>query len=153
MTPNPLSISQYATVREAATFFTVKGISAAPVIDHAGRPVGVVSLTDIVLHHNAEVECLQKGAETEASVELTLPSGEELADGFLLVSPDRTEVREIMTPGVFRVWTHTPARKVVADMLALKVHRLFVVDNTGILVGVISALDVLRQLRPGGNGG
>jgi CBS domain-containing protein len=35
---------------------------------------------------------------------------------------------------------------VVGDMLALKVHRLFVVDD-GILVGVISAFDVLRKLR------
>jgi CBS domain-containing protein len=35
---------------------------------------------------------------------------------------------------------------VVEDMLGLKVHRLFVVDGNGILVGVISALDVLRHL-------
>jgi predicted transcriptional regulator len=27
-----------------------------------------------------------------------------------------------------------------------KVHRLFVVDSSGVLVGVISALDVLRDL-------
>jgi predicted transcriptional regulator len=29
----------------------------------------------------------------------------------------------------------------------LKVHRLFVVDRAGVLIGVISALDVLRHLR------
>jgi predicted transcriptional regulator len=33
-------------------------------------------------------------------------------------------------------------------MLNWKVHRLFVVDRDGVLVGVISALDVLRRLRP-----
>jgi predicted transcriptional regulator len=33
-------------------------------------------------------------------------------------------------------------------MLGLKVHRLFVVDAAGVLVGVISALDVLRHLQP-----
>jgi CBS-domain-containing membrane protein len=31
-------------------------------------------------------------------------------------------------------------------MLDRKVHRLFVIDQDGILVGVISALDVLRCL-------
>jgi CBS domain-containing protein len=31
-------------------------------------------------------------------------------------------------------------------MVALKVHRLFVVDADGVLVGVISALDVLRHM-------
>ena len=51
-----------------------------------------------------------------------------------------------MTPAVFSVTPQTPASKVVAEMLALHVHRLFVVDNTGVLVGVITALDVLRHL-------
>jgi CBS domain-containing protein len=40
----------------------------------------------------------------------------------------------------------TLAGKVVSEMVSLKVHRLFVVDDDGILVGVISALDVLRHL-------
>jgi hypothetical protein len=30
--------------------------------------------------------------------------------------------------------------------VGLKVHRVFVVDASGVLVGVISALDVLRHL-------
>jgi CBS domain-containing protein len=32
-------------------------------------------------------------------------------------------------------------------MLALKVRRLFVVDGDGVLIGVISAIDVLGKLR------
>jgi IMP dehydrogenase len=49
MTPNPVSIGQLTTVRDAAAFLTAKGISAAPVIDGAGRAVGVVSSTDILV--------------------------------------------------------------------------------------------------------
>jgi predicted transcriptional regulator len=30
----------------------------------------------------------------------------------------------------------------------MKVHRLFVIDDTGVLVGVVSTLDILRQLQP-----
>ena len=37
-------------------------------------------------------------------------------------------------------------RSVVREFLALKVHQLFVVDRAGVLVGVISTLDVLRHL-------
>ena len=48
MTRHPLSINEGATLREAATFLTENGISAAPVINQAGRPVGVLSLADIV---------------------------------------------------------------------------------------------------------
>jgi CBS domain-containing protein len=42
----------------------------------------------------------------------------------------------------------TPVYSVVEDMLGRKVHRLFVVDDDGVLVGVVSAFDVLRHLSP-----
>jgi len=62
---------------------------------------------------------------------------------------DQTRVLDVMTPVVFAVEPQSPVRRVVEEMLALKVHRLFVVDSDGVLVGVISALDILRYLRPG----
>ncbi|MCI0464260.1 MAG: CBS domain-containing protein [Gemmataceae bacterium] len=52
-----------------------------------------------------------------------------------------------MTHGVFCARPETPAAKVVEKMLALKVRRLFVVDGDGVLIGVISAIDVLGNLR------
>src|SRR6478609_3726231 len=56
MTPNPQSIRQNATIKEAAAFLTDRRISAAPVIDDAGRAVGVLSRADIVLHHRQEAQ-------------------------------------------------------------------------------------------------
>src|SRR5215467_11315579 len=55
MTPNPVSISANATVHEATTLLIDKGISAAPVIDRAGRPVGVLSRSDILVHDREQV--------------------------------------------------------------------------------------------------
>jgi CBS domain-containing protein len=60
---------------------------------------------------------------------------------------DTTEVREIMTATVVSVRPEDPAWEVIAKMVAFKVHRLFVVDRTGTLIGVISAFDVVRKLR------
>jgi hypothetical protein len=48
--PNPVSIPETALVQEAITLLTEKGFSAAPVIDEAGRPVGVLSRTDLLIH-------------------------------------------------------------------------------------------------------
>ena len=62
-------------------------------------------------------------------------------------------VSDIMTPAIFCVRPETSAAKVVEKLLALKVRRLFVVDNDGILVGVISTFDVLRKLRRRGTAG
>jgi len=47
---------------------------------------------------------------------------------------------------VFSVTPDTPSRQVVEEMLRLLVHRLFVVDRAGVLVGVISTIDILRGL-------
>jgi CBS domain-containing protein len=41
----------------------------------------------------------------------------------------------------------TPASSVVEQMRELNVHRLFVVDEDGVMVGVITAMDIIRHLR------
>jgi CBS-domain-containing membrane protein len=41
----------------------------------------------------------------------------------------------------------TPAGSVIEQLLALNVHHLFVIDATGVLVGVIGATDVLWHLH------
>ena len=51
-----------------------------------------------------------------------------------------------MTPVVLSVAPTASVMEVVSELLAYKVHRLFVVDD-GVLIGVISAIDVLRKLR------
>jgi CBS domain-containing protein len=57
MTPNPVSIREGATVREAVELLTGRGISGGPVIDEAGRPVGVLSRADILVHDREAVDC------------------------------------------------------------------------------------------------
>lgn len=120
MTENPLSIRSDATIEEAIRFLTQKGISGAVVISESGRPIGVLSSTDILIHQR------------------------EHAPGTF--EPVPTFVSEVMTPAVFNVRPDTPARQVAEQMVALNVHRVFVVDRSNVVVGVISALDVLRNL-------
>lgn len=119
MSPNLLSVGEQATVVEAITLLVNKGFHAAPVIDAAGKPVGVLSGTDILIH---------------ARDQRRSPAA------------DPTRARDMMTPAVFSVGLHAPAAHAVRDLLALGVHQLFVVDAAGVLVGVISALDVARHL-------
>lgn len=147
MTPNPVSINQDATVKEAAAFLLDRGFSAAPVIDHTGRPIGVLSRADIVAHHRQQAEYVPPVPDYYQKTDLTTPAGEPLRSGFQVEHVDTTQVRDIMTPVVFSVAEESTARQVVADMVRLRVHRLFVVDHGGVLIGVISALDVLRHLN------
>jgi CBS domain-containing protein len=52
-----------------------------------------------------------------------------------------------MTPVVLGVSLNDSARTAITEMVDKKAHRLFVVDGSDVLVGVISALDVLRRLQ------
>lgn len=122
MCPELVSVREDAFVPEAVALLTRKGFHAAPVIDDAGRPVGVLSFTDLLVHeHNRK-------ATTTASA--------------------GARVRDLMTPAVFSVPRTAPARRVIGDLVGLCVHQLYVVDEAGVLVGVITALDVLRHMAP-----
>jgi CBS domain-containing protein len=121
MTPNPISVRDKGLVADAVTLLTRKGLHAAPVIDESGRPVGVLSYTDVLVHEHARRDAGSAGF-------------------------DEALIRDLMTPAVFSVPVDAPAGRVVADMVALNVHQLYVVDTANVLVGVVTALDVLRHL-------
>jgi predicted transcriptional regulator len=123
MTRSPVSLGEGATIAEAVNCLTERGISGAPVIDEAGRPVGVLTESDLVVH------CKEGLA------------GKKAADD------DRALVCDLMTPAVFTIRTDAAATTVIEHMRALNVHRIFVVDEAGILVGVITSLDILRRLE------
>jgi len=145
MESHPVSIEETATVREAVAFLVDKGFSAAPVIDSAGRPVGVLSRADILVHDREQVHHV---ASPEYYHGGDLVTQKEMAEGFQVEEVDRTLVRDIMTPVVYSVLPDAPVTEVIQQLVGLKVHRLFVVDKNGVLVGVISMMDVLRRLRP-----
>lgn len=148
MVSNPVSIRDDALLREALVLLTNKAFSAAPVIDRAGRPVGVLSRSDILVHDRENVEHVPSRVASFEEDELGRAAAEKMSTGFRVENVDKTRVRDLMTPVVFSVRPDTPAAKVITEMLGLHVHRLFVVDASGVMVGVISALDVLRHLRP-----
>jgi CBS-domain-containing membrane protein len=132
MSPDPISIRHDASVCDALVLMNDRRIHAAPVINDAGRAVGVVSVTDLLIHEREFLEfCRGAGRWQGASGK---PS-------------DATTVSDMMTPSVIMVDLDTPAPKVVERMLKMKIHQLFVCDAAGTLAGVITPLDVLRKLH------
>ena len=112
-------------------------------IDNAGHAIGVISCSDILVHDREKVEYMTVAVETSP---LTTRDGEPVRSGFQVENVDTTRVADMMTPAVFSVRPDTPVTQVVAEMLRLHVHHLFVIDDSGTLVGVISPLDILRRM-------
>lgn len=147
MSSNPVSLNADDTMKEAIAFLSDKGYSAAPVIDSAGRPIGVLSQSDIVLHDRESVSYLEARPDGPERIDRSVRDVETVGRGFQVECVDHTTVRDLMTPVIFSVAPETPATQVIDEMVMRQIHRLFVVDNDGVLVGVITAGDVLRHLR------
>ena len=92
MTPNPVSISQDATVKEAASFLTDRGLTP-PLIDEAGRLVGVLSCADIVVHRRQRARYVPAIPDYYEKAELTMRSDESLPSGFQVESVDQLKGR------------------------------------------------------------
>ena len=149
MTLSPVSVREELTVHEAVVFLTERRISAAPVINEAGRPVGVVSEADILRHDREHADHLYWLPQKEVDRELTLPTGEHLSGkSFEVEVPDATRVKDIMNPVVYAVRRSAPIQEVVRQLVSRRIHRLFVVDADNSLVGVITTLDILTRLGP-----
>src|SRR4051812_27929988 len=148
MTPSPVSIREEVTVHEAVVFLTERRISAAPVINDTGRPVGVVSEADILRHDREHADHLYWLPQKEVDRELTLGSGEHLGGRpFEVEVPDATRARDIMNPVIYAVRRSAPIREVVRQLVTRRIHRLFVVDDDHSLVGVVTTLDLLSRLE------
>jgi len=131
MSTKPVSLRGTANLAEALKLFVDRGFGAAPVIDEAGRAIGVLSRAD-VLHY-------ERTGQTRSGQPERMPPGFSAETKPVLVS-------ELMTPVVYSVRPQAPIQEVLSQLLQLQVHHLFVMDKDGVLVGVISALDILARI-------
>ncbi|HET9314890.1 MAG TPA: CBS domain-containing protein [Vicinamibacteria bacterium] len=140
MNAEVLSVAPELTVHELAGFLVEHQISGAPVVDHRGHLVGLVSLTDI-----ADSDALRDETvpETGGRGGRRARRGDDLAG--LRVQTADLLVKDIMTPTVYSVEPDTPVPEMARTMVAGRIHRLVVTEGTRV-VGIVTSLDLLRLL-------
>jgi CBS domain-containing protein len=144
VSPNPISVRDSAAIGDAAALIEAEGVTAAHVVDEAGRPVGVVCRNDLLSQQDRRASSLNDFFNRRMLRVRVLLS----VDGPARRPTHRRTVRDVMTPSPFKIGRRTPANAVLDKMLELGVGRLVVVDDDGTLVGVVNATDVLKSLRP-----
>ena len=73
----------------------------------------------------------------------------DLIDPRLPGSARHPTVADVMSPDVLSVYADDPALSAVAAMASHDIHRIFVVDATQRLVGVVTALDIVKSVARG----
>lgn len=133
-----ISIRVEDTVGDAMRAFMENSISAVAVVDGKGRPMGVITKTDIT-RFSQERDGL-------TTVDKHRKEGDDQRPGFRLLS-EEDGVRQWMTPMVFSVRPDASVREVATRMVKDGVHHLFVKDPLSErLVGVISTFTLVERL-------
>jgi len=140
MTTEIITVRPETEIAQAARLLLEKRINGAPVVNEAGKLVGILCQSDLIAQQKS----------------IPIPSLFTLLDGYIpLTSSKRmdkevakiaaTKVSEAMTPNPVTVDPETGIEKVAALMVGKNYHTLPVVD-AGKLVGILGKEDVLRTL-------
>jgi CBS domain-containing protein len=150
MTRDVIVVRDSMGVSELASVLMSNMITGAPVVDDAGKLVGVVSATDVVRGSALEAS----GVRAESSYYLRgwedKIEQEELR-AFRIVESEGTLVRDIMTPVIFSVSEATSLSEMADAMIGGRIHRLIVTKDDAV-VGIVTTLDMLRAIRDSGEG-
>ncbi|HEV7429091.1 MAG TPA: CBS domain-containing protein [Thermoanaerobaculia bacterium] len=123
MTPNPATVSQKDSIRDAARIMASEDTGVVPVVD--GRKiVGLVTDRDIV------IRCVAEGKDTATA-----------------------KVKECMTQSVRSVKEDTPVAEVLTMMSNAQIRRVPVVNNIDELVGIVSIGDISTETNQDGKVG
>ena len=122
MTVEPLTVALHATLRDVIQLMKLEACRQLPVVDDAGRLVGMITDRDVRLAMNSPFVL-----------------HERWQDETLL---DTAMAESCMTPNPLTVTPDTPAYRAAEMLSAYKFGALPVVEN-GELVGIISVTDYL----------
>jgi CBS domain-containing protein len=140
MTTDVVTANPDTPARDIAALLLTRGISAVPIVDSSGGPVGMVSEGDLVGRDQSARE-----ARRDWWLAL-LAEGNPLHDDFLasLRSPERL-AHEIMATPVVTVDENTPVPEIARLLATYRIKRVPVIRD-GRIVGIVSRADLLHVL-------
>lgn len=141
MSPDPVCVGPSVNIRELARVFEVHEISGVPVVDAQGKVIGIVSKTDLLRRCSEGTDDLPPGYLFQVLSEQG--DDEEAADA----TPEPLICAEdVMTKGPLMVGPEVSASAVARLMFQSRVHRVVVVDQEKIPLGIITSMDLIGAL-------
>jgi CBS domain-containing protein len=139
MTREVSTVRPEATLAEVVEKLLDKPYTALPVIDHAGRLVGIVSDTDL----------LERG-DMEVSINLKRATDRDLARSLIQrLRESGRRVDEVMTRNPVTISPQASLSEAARLMGRGNLKRLPVVDSQKRLLGVLSRFDILKTVAAG----
>ncbi len=141
MTPEPITVKPATPLQEVIQILAERRISGLPVIDEAGKLVGVISETDLMWR--------ESGATPPAYIML-------LDSVIYLENPARYErdlhkalgqtVGEVMSSNPVTIGPEKSLPEAARLMHEHSIHRLPVLNEAGQVVGILTRGDIVRTM-------
>ncbi len=136
MTTRVVTVAPDMPVREIAKILIAEGISAVPVVDESGAPLGVVSEGDLIGRD-------EQAREARRDWWLSLAAAEMAADFLARLGDGGRVARDVMAGPVIAVEEDTDTAEIARLLVEYKIKRVPVLRQ-GRIVGIVSRADLLR---------
>jgi CBS-domain-containing membrane protein len=141
MTQEVITIRPENSIRDLAKIFTENNISGVPVVDDAGKVIGIVTESDLIFHNKR----------------LNVPAVITILDSFIFLnSPEKMEkelrkiaaatVNDILTTPPVTIKQDTPLDVIATLMTDKSIHTLPVLTESGKMVGIVGKKDIIRTI-------
>lgn len=160
MSRDLITVPLNATLAGLALILHENHITGAPVVDHEGHLVGVVSQSDLVRYGSspearphvvpvdfrADAEEEEDSDEPVSSFYTHLDSGDlaQIREGFIEEDYGDALVADIYTPYTVTASAGTSLETLAALMVDKSVHRLLIVEGKKV-AGIVTSMDILRS--------
>lgn len=141
MTKEVVCVRSDMDAQEVKDLLLERGISGVPVVNEQGKPIGVISRADVLrldddqgLTTEMEPVTVRRKDSDHAAL---LPSAK-------LYEKERVTAVDLMNPVVLVLHESANIGQAASLMAFEGIHRLPIVSDEGEVVGILSALDVLR---------
>ena len=134
MTKGVISITKYEPIMQVADILTEKNISGLPVVDKDRRVLGIITQADILSMIGVSREHTFKDL-------LKHMLGEPLP-----LRKMGDTVGDIMTSPALTIKPDANIAEAVKIMDERKIRRLTVVDDKGVLIGIVTRADILKAV-------
>ena len=141
MTRDVATVTRDTRIEDLCDLLKERKITGAPVVDAEGRLVGIVSKDDVLFRGRG----LESEIRQTPDIKLLFTSG---FVGFDQGGGGPVIVGQIMTKGVISASEDAAVEDLCSLMWEKRIHRIPIVRG-GVLVGIVSALDICRVFTNG----
>jgi CBS domain-containing protein len=144
MTGDVFAVQADVSLEALTDVLLERGIGGAPVVDERGRPVGVVSKTDLLEQRfvaGDTGEAMARGSQVSRGHYRV-----ELGPGIHAEPLPYDSVADAMTRAVTTLPENAPVARAAAMMVTQGIHRVLIVSDDGKLSGIVTASDIMRWL-------